>query len=282
MALLKKFGESLLGQDIGIEESRVRQAKEAERRGSFQDAKRYQRVARRGYRNAMRNGDFEGAAKAMDWLKKEGHMTMGSGVTQHGVFQGMANNPAGSSAMGGGMNTLERRPARDGASTNLDLRLGLFDMMKNSLSEGKNLQDDWKDAKGLGVTPAGFGNAMDRAQREVGQAPAGSQLNLNRRLGLFNKMESAAAAGQDLNSFWGAAKGLGVTPAGFESGIHRARTVQQSAVNNQSGSTPEPTIPIPPVQGGTQQNTGLFAYKDPNAGNYNKDSPNPYERAAAS
>jgi hypothetical protein len=203
MSMFRKYGESLLDQPIGIEESRVRQAREGKNRGTFQDSARYRRIARREYRSAMRKGNFKGARDALDWLSEQGE-TLGSGIENSGMRRGMAERPPGAPLTGQavGQTGQPGQPAQSagqnplapsstillngtpGASpigpnapaaqpfkvrfktpqeeAQLQGRLGLFGQMKDAYSRGQSLNNYWEDAKKLGVTPAGFGGAMDR------------------------------------------------------------------------------------------------------------------------
>ena len=115
MSLFSKYrgpssrgGMSLLDQPIGLEHSRARAAQEGQVRGSAQQENRYQRVARRAYRQALRNKDFGAAMQAIDWVDgKSGGMN--PGITQAGVGMGMAERPAGA----GGI----RQAGRDGSGS---------------------------------------------------------------------------------------------------------------------------------------------------------------------
>ena len=205
--LFRKYGESLLDQPIGLESSRVRQAQDFESRNNFQNDNRAKRIARQGYRYAMKNKDFAGAQQILRNLKKDDGLTLGSGIGLAGVARNQASHRPGMPSQqpsmapqpfsadppdkpdthaGYGRRVMfgagpgsqfkdfinpSSTPSGGGvADPGLNARLGLFGRMKDAMSGGKSLNNFWDEAKGLGVTPGGFGNAMDRARKEVGYA----------------------------------------------------------------------------------------------------------------
>lgn len=187
MSLFKKYGESLLDQPIGIEESRVRQQREGEQRGTLQDNNRHQRVARRAYRQAMRSKDFGGAMKALDWIDGKGGME--PGIMVGGVRQGMAANPAGNglfpqsaSTQPGAMGPPVPVP---GQQDNLNMRLGLFGEIKDTLATGGDISGFRTRAAQLGVTDKGFGMGVKRAQEEVNSKASTDSPAFSSRLASF-------------------------------------------------------------------------------------------------
>lgn len=183
MSLFRKYGESLLGQPIGIEESRVRQQKEGEVKGTLQENKRNQRVARRAYRESMRNKDFGKAMDALDWIDgKAGGMD--PGIMSDGTRRGMAENTPGNGLLppgganrasgwdqdGNGIPNSIQRPgvaSTQPGQTNLQGRLGLFEELKRALASGGDLGSFQGRAAALGISGLGLNAGFERAEREL-------------------------------------------------------------------------------------------------------------------
>lgn len=183
MSLFKKYGESLLDQPIGIEESQVRQAKDSESHGIFQNNKRYERVARRAYRQSMRDKDFGGAMKALDWIdgKTDGN-GLGSGIQQAGVAMDMAQHQAG-----GFMDQNRPTPPAQGdltsqfpqQSENLRQRIGLFGEMTDTAAAGGDLLGFQERASQLGVDNKSFKYGSGRAQEAAKMRDAANRPSLD-------------------------------------------------------------------------------------------------------
>ncbi len=170
MSLFKKYGESLLDQPIGIEESRVRQQKEGDTRGSLQQEKRYQRVARRAYRGAMRDGNFGKAMDALDWIDgKSGGMD--SGIMAEGVRMDNARNQAGNGQLSEVASTqpgfMGPPVPLPGQEDNFNMRLGLFEEIKEELARGGDISGFQTRASQLGITDKGFAAGSQRALEEA-------------------------------------------------------------------------------------------------------------------
>lgn len=191
-SLFKKYGESLLGQPIGIEESQVRQAKENQIDGTVQNNGRYRRVARRAYRQSLRDKDFGGAMQALDWLEEKHGMTLGSGIRGEGAARREGERMSGVSTDHGQRSA----PAVQLGKDNLRDRIGLFGEMTDAMAVGDDEKmDSFRTrAQQLGVTDDGFKLGQDRATRELRTRNTATSLDspdLNSRLTAYG----AGAAG---------------------------------------------------------------------------------------
>lgn len=187
MSALRKYGQSLLDQPIGIDESRQRQLKDAEVRGTAHDIKLQQRLGRRAYRGAMKAGKYGAAMDALDWVMGRTGAT-GSGIqaagglsdaleqrqnNRDGLFSQnrQMQNPASTSAP---EQTGPPAPPRDDSP--LGKRLSLFDRIKSTMAEGGDVQALAPEAVKLGIDRAGFTRGLNKAFSEQ---PNTTPLNTN-------------------------------------------------------------------------------------------------------
>lgn len=197
MSLFRKYGESLLGQPIGIEESRVRQAKDRNVQNTGQEMRKNQRIGRRLYREALRSGNIATAAGIWKQMQ-ETDGGFRAGIRQAGqeeqdirgrIYSQRGGDPVASTQQfpewdgdGNRIPDMVQRPMtqpqqaqpitprRPSYNPILSARMGLFDELKKTLTYGGDLGAIQKKATSLGISTEGLNIGLMRAEDELGSA----------------------------------------------------------------------------------------------------------------
>lgn len=172
MATLRKYGQSLLDQPIGVDEQARRSADDKAIRSQSLERNRIERIGRRRFRDALRSGDMNAAYDALVQPYSQGFNTSNISPVggERGEFQRQFESTQAllnqRNASLESPNVQMAQPIQNpNMTTGLQNRWGLFSRMVGDINSGgtENSQAFQNEATSLGIDSAGFSRGLERA-----------------------------------------------------------------------------------------------------------------------